>query len=301
MQRELTPFICTSPLLPSQTTPGLCFKAENLQKTGSFKVRPAFAQLLRLSPDEQNRGLVTSSSGNFAQAAAFSAKALGLDLKVVMMKGASPLKREKTLLFGGKVVPCEDRFEARQETVDSIVRTEGRSQIFPYDHPLAILGNATAGMEILQQAPAAANIVVPVSGGGLISGILTAVRASGRQVNVWGVQPSGSNATALSFQEKKPVAIEAARTIADGLSVTRPGHHTFPIIRDLAHDLVVVEEDSIRRAVRRLFSEEKLVVEPSGAVTLAAVLEKKVPADSVCLLSGGNVSPKLFAELIQAG
>ena len=148
---------------------------------------------------------------------------------------------------------------------------------------------------MIEQFPELRHIVVPISGGGLISGIAWAVKERRPDVLIWGVQPTGSNATFLSFHQGSPASIKEARTIADGLMVTQPGELTFPLIQRYVHDVVEVDEDSILRAVRMLAEEEKLVVEPSGAVTLAAVLDDKAPAsNTVCFLSGGNISPEVL-------
>jgi len=251
--------------------------------------------MVALTASELQAGIVTSSSGNFAQATAYAASLLGVSAKIVMMRSSNPTKVEGTRRWGGEVIFCDDRFDARAEEVSRIRKQDGRTEIFPYNHPRAVLGNASAGLEILEQLAEVKNIVVPISGGGLISGIAWAVRERRPDVLVWGVQPRGSNATFLSFREGKPVSIDRARTIADGLTVTRPGVITFPLIRRYVHDVVEVEEDAILRAVRIIAEQEKLIVEPSGAVPLAALHSGKVPAsNTVCLLSGGNISPEVL-------
>jgi threonine dehydratase len=297
---RLREVVIRTPLLPSQSRPGVFFKTENFQKTGSFKIRAAYNQIARLDEHERRRGIVTSSSGNFAQGAAIAAELLGVSAKIVMMECSSPTKIERTRALGGEVIFCENRFEAREEKVAEIKQTEGRATIHPYNHPDAIAGNASGGLEILEQFPEIKNLIVPVSGGGLISGLAVAMKTNKPSVQVWGVQSAGSNAAFLSFQEGRPVSIEKANTIADGLAVTRPGSITFPLIRQFVTDVVAVSEDSIRQAVRDFILGEKLVVEPSGAVTLAAILEDQVPADNtVCFLSGGNIDPILLSKILQ--
>jgi len=284
-----------TPLLPCSKNSDVKLKTENLQMTGSFKIRAAFNQISLLSDEEKHRGIVTSSSGNFAQAAAYAAKTLGVTAKVVMMKSSSPIKAHRTLSYGAEVVFCEDQFEARGKMVAHIQRAESRVPVHPYDHPLAIAGNGTIALEVMDHWKEVENIVAPVSGGGLISGIALAAKARNPQVRIWGVQPEGSNATCLSFRAGKAISIDHAHTVADGLMVTRPGALTLPIIQALVEDVVTVKEDSILAAVRWLLLEEKLVVEPSGAVPLAAVLEGKVPSRATTLvLSGGNISPELL-------
>ncbi len=293
--------VLETPLLASKLTSGVSFKTENLQVTGSFKIRPAYSQMIALTSEQLRAGIVTSSSGNFAQATAYAASLLGVSAKIVMMRSSNPIKVERTERLGGEVVFCENRFEARAEEVARIREQEARTEMFPYNHPNAVAGNASAGLEIIEQFPEVRHIVVPISGGGLISGIAWAVREQRPDVLIWGVQPTGSNATFLSFHQGKPRSINEACTIADGLQVTRPGELTFPLIQRYVHDVVEVEEESILHTVRILAEEEKLVVEPSGAVTLAAVLDGKVPAsDTVCLLSGGNISPEILKAALDA-
>lgn len=279
-----------TPLLRSGYHPELYLKAENFQVTGSFKIRAAFNEIAALPDAEKEKGVVTSSSGNFAQGVAYAARMLGISAHIVMMKSANPLKVERTRKLGGQVVWCDDRFEARAERVAEIHEKEGRTIIHPYDHPDVVAGNGTIALEILEQCPDVENIVVPISGGGLVGGVAFTAGTQKPSIKIWGVQPRGSNAAYLSFQQKQIVSIDRARTIADGLRVTRPGELPFSIMREHLEDVVVVEEESIVRAVQHFLSEEKLVVEPSGAVPMAAVLENKVPlSKTVLVLSGGNM------------
>ena len=298
-RRLLKPYLRLTPVLPSGLDSHLFYKTENLQVTGSFKVRTAFSQLLRLPADEARRGIVTSSSGNFGLATAYAASRLGLSTKIVMMKSANPVKVARTKRYGGEIVFCEDRFEARADAVAEIVRTEGRTEIAPYDHPFAVLGSTTLAAEIVEQSPEVENIVVPVSGGGLIAGIAAAAKLQKPGIRVWGVQPKGSNATYLSFEARDYRSIDQARTVADGLMVTRPGKVTFPLILQFVEDVVTVCEAAILQAVCHLHEEERLVVEPSGAVTLAAVMEGKVTQkNTVLVLSGGNIAPDVLRQAI---
>ena len=297
-RRELAPVLQRTPLLRAQARDDLFFKAENLQIAGSFKLRPAYMQLSRLSAEERARGVVTSSSGNFALGVAYASRLLGVSAKIVMMRSASPLKARRTRELGAEVVPCEDRFEARAETVERIRREEDRTTVHPYDHPNALLGNATLGAEIAQLGESLRHVVVPVSGGGLIAGILTALAQLRPDVRVWGVQAEGSDAAFRSFQAKRRVRIERASTMADGLMVTEPGSLTFPILLQHAAGVVTVGEEAILRATRELLHDQHLVVEPSGAVTLAAVREGEVPSEgTVCVLSGGNISPEILRRI----
>ncbi|MEJ2079580.1 MAG: threonine/serine dehydratase [Acidobacteriota bacterium] len=299
-RQELAPVLRKTPVLESQSGEKLWFKPESLQVTGSFKIRPAYLQLARLSDRERRQGVVTSSSGNFALGVAYASRLLGVSAKIVMMRSANALKARRTRELGAEIVFCEDRFEARAETVENIRREEGRTPIHPYNHPHAILGNTSLGAEIAEQAAAVRNVVVPVSGGGLIAGILTALSQLRPEIAVWGVQAEGSDATYLSFRQKHPVRIDKARTIADGLMVTEPGSLTFPILLDQAAGVVTVSERSILDATSELLHREHLVVEPSGAVTLAAVREGRVPSDAtLCVLSGGNISTEILERIVE--
>ncbi len=300
--RRLQPFIRKTPVLPSNFSPDLFFKAESLQLTGSFKIRTALHQLLRLSEKQRQCGIVASSSGNFAQGVALAGKLLGAETTVVMMRSSNPLKVERTRALGSRVVFCGDRFQARQEEVERLRREEGCLEVHPYDRPDGILGNATLGLETAEQLPGLRHAVIPISGGGLIAGVACALKALVPAIRIWGVQPLRSNATQLSFQKRRVCSIAESRTIADGLRVTQPGEVTFPLIQRVVDDVVAVKEASIRRAVGHLLWEERLLVEPSGAVTLAAVMEEKVPVDNtVLVLSGGNIDPGLLAELAAEG
>jgi threonine dehydratase len=295
---RLQSFLQPTPSLVSKQIPGLFLKAESLQVTGSFKARTALAQLVPVAEEAARRGVVASSSGNFAQGVAWAARQLGISAKIVMMRSSNPLKVERTRRLGGEVIFCDDSFPARAATVEEIRRAEGRLVAYPYDHPLAIAGNASIALEILEQVPEVRRIVVPISGGGLISGILQAVRLRGVDVQVWGVQPEGSNATFLSFREGRPRSIDRARTVCDGLTVTFPGRLTFPILLQHAAGVLCIPEDEVRKATRGCWEEEKLVVEPSGAITLAPVLSGRLPAEgTVCVLSGGNLDPRLVPAL----
>lgn len=298
---RLASYVRHTPLLQSLQRPNLFFKAENLQPTGSFKVRAAFNQLLLFSESERRRGVVTSSSGNFAQAVAYAGNLLGISTKIVMMESADPNKIARTRDWGAEVVVCEDRFEARESNVARIQRLEKRIPIHPYDHPAAVAGNGTIGLEVLEQCPGLQDVMVPVSGGGLLAGVAFAIKTIQPAVRVWGVQSKGANAAYLSFQQGRLCSIEKADTIADGLTVTRPGEFTFRWIQAFVDQIVQVEDDSIRQAVGSLWSEERLVVEPSGAAGLAAVLEGQVPGSNIVLiLSGGNLSPPLLRSWIPA-
>ncbi len=297
---NVRPYLRRTPTLPAIFSDGLFLKAENLQNTNSFKVRAAAGQILSLSEDQLSRGLVTSSSGNFGQAAAYVASSVGCDLQVVMSRNSNPLKVELTRRRGADVVFCDDHLRARQARVEEIESSRGATQIHPFNHPNAILGNASVGLEVLEQQPEARHFVVPISGGGLISGAALGAKLLNPAIQVWGVQAEGSNAAYLSFRAGRVLSLEKTETIADGLRANAPGDLTFQMIQEYVDSVVTVSEDSIRRAVAHFFQSERLVVEPSGAVGMAAIMEGQVPArDTVLLVSGGNIDPQVLLDCLQ--
>jgi threonine dehydratase len=215
-----------------------------------------------------------------------------------MMESSNPVKIERVLKHQAAIAFCGNTFRDRQEKVEAIQEEEGRTVIYPFDHNDAILGSATVGLEILEQFQDMRRVVTPVSGGGLISGIALAVKQSNPDIEIIGVQPRGSNATTRSFNEGTKITLEKSNTVADGLRVTEPGSITFPLIQQFVDEMVEVSEDSIKAATSRIIFQEKLLVEPSGAVPLAAVLEGKVKSDNTLLvLSGGNIDPE-FLKLL---
>lgn len=295
---RLRPLVRVTPLLQSHFDEEIHFKAESLQVTGSFKARTACNQILQLSEEDRLRGIVTASSGNFAQGVAYASTRLGISAKVVMMRRSNPLKVERTRQLGAEVVFCENTLESRVATVAEIADSEGRATIHPYDHVHAVAGNGSVGLEILEQFPEVENIAVPVSGGGLVCGVAIAVKSFKPGVKVWGVQPSGNPTTYLSFQAGEPRSRDHAETIADGLMVTTPGAVTFPIIQSWVDEMVIAEEERILQAVRHFLERERLVVEPSGAVPLAAVMADRIPRrNTVLILTGGNIAPDLLRSL----
>jgi threonine dehydratase len=301
VRQRLAPLILVTPLLESKVKSGVRFKPENLQRTGSFKIRPALNQALCLDEADRVKGIVTSSSGNFAQGAAYACSCLGISAKIVMMRSSNPIKVRRTRDLGAEVVFCDDRFVAREAEVEKIKKKEGRAEIHPYNRTTVVAANATIGAEICEQFAEVQNVVVPVSGGGLVAGIAQAVKLMSPSTRVWGVQPEKSNATYLSFGKGQMIEIDQPVTIADGLMVTRPGSLTFPIIQKYVDQMVVVREECILQTVGVLLREEKLVVEPSGAVTLAAVMEGLIPAENtVCVLSGGNIDPRILYAALKA-
>lgn len=277
-------------------------KTENLQVTGSYKARAAFTILNALSTEQRWRGAAISSSGNFASAFAFMGRLLNIPTAIVMMQKTAPFKVEKTRRYGGEVVFCENRFEARWETLDGLQAERGLTTINTFEAPEVIQGHGTIGLEILQDLQEPGTVLVPISSGGLIAGVATAVKESRPEVRVIGVQPEGANAMYLSFREGTLQRIQRVETLCDALVATRPGALPFAHVQRYVDDVVLVSDDAIRQAVGLLFETAKLVVEPSGAVGIAALLSGRVQSDEkpvVALLSGGNISRETFVALLQ--
>ena len=276
-------------------------KLETQQPTNSFKVRPALNAMLRHLDEARRRGVVTSSSGNYAQAVAYAARALDVNAQIVMMRKSSPLKVERTRQLGGEVVFCENTFQDRWKTVFRIQDETGRLLLHPFDSEETIAGDGTIGLELVEQIESDFCAVVPVSGGGLIAGIAAVVKTLRPGCCVIGVQPAANPSMALSVEKGKRVTVTPGPTLADALTVATPGERTFEIVRRRVDQVVLVEEAKIIEGVRTLAEEQKLVVEPGGAVGAAALLSDKIDRgnlDVVLILSGGNILPSKLAELL---
>jgi len=272
-------------------------KAENLQKAGSFKARGAFNRALTLSEDERSRGLITYSSGNHGQAVAYVARELGLSALIVVPEDAPPAKIAACRGYGAEVELAGTTSDHRRARALEIVEQRGLALIQPFDDPMIIAGQGSCGLEILEQLPEVGTIAVPIGGGGLVAGILAAVRPA---VRVIGVEPRAACAMKNSLAAGRPVQTEPGPTIADGLKPTRPGNWNLKHAVELGLKVVTVEDAAIEEAMRRLFERARLVVEPSGAATTAALLAGSIPGDDplVLVLSGGNVDPLLFARVL---
>ncbi|GGO71677.1 threonine ammonia-lyase [Nocardioides deserti] len=278
-------------------------KCENLQRTGSFKARGAYVRIARLSDEERARGVVAASAGNHAQGVALAARMLGTRATVFMPEGAPIPKEKATRGYGAEVV-----FEGRnlEESLVAARRFEaetGAVLIHPFDHADIVVGQATAGLEILEQAPEARTVLVPTGGGGLLAGIAIAVKAARPDVRVVGVQAAGAAAYPASLAQGRPVALEAMKTMADGIAVGLPGEITFAAVRDHVDEIRTVSEDSLSRALLALVERAKLVVEPAGAAAVAAVLDDPAGFETpaVAVLSGGNIDPLLLGKVIRQG
>lgn len=268
------------------------FKCENFQRGGSFKIRGASNFIYSLSREELRRGVVAYSSGNHAQAVAIAAESVGAPATLVMPEDAPRSKVAATRAHGATIVTY-DRFRESREAIGRRIAAEtGAVLVPPYDHPWTIAGQGTAAIELLEQAPDIEALVVPVGGGGLISGCSIAAKALRPAIRVFGAEPELANDTYLSLEAGRRVEIPIPPTVADGLRATQPGQITFPIIQRLVERILLVTEQEIKDTVKFLMSRLKIVVEPSGAVAAAAVLHRRLPPEvrrAGILISGGNV------------
>ena len=285
--------------------PEIWLKAENEQPIGSFKLRGAYNKIASLTPDELKRGVITYSSGNHAQGVAYAARALGAKAVIVMPESAPRIKREATLALGAEVVLVGPASTERKLRAEELVAEHGYVMVPPYDDDFIIAGQATCGLEIAEQAPDADLVLSPVSGGGLLSGVATALKLSGARAEVWGCEPELAGDAAESFRTRTLVewpGSQTTRTIADGLRTQSLGERNFQHILQFVDGIVTVTEEEILEATRVLLLASDIVAEPSGAVTLAAALFHSDALPSarkiVVIVSGGNIDPKLKDELV---
>ena len=278
-------------------------KAENLQRTGSFKARGAYVRLSRLSESERARGVVAASAGNHAQGVALAAQLVGTRATVFMPEGAPIPKERATRGYGAEVVFTGTYLEHALVAAQEFAERTGAVFIHPFDHEDVIAGQGTVGLEILEQLPEAASVIVPTGGGGLLAGVALAVKAVRPDVRVVGVQAKDAAAYPGSLDAGRPTPLEQMRTMADGIAVGRPGDLTFAAVRDHVDDVVTVSEDGLARAVLALAERAKLVSEPAGAAAVAALLEdpSRFPTPCVAVVSGGNIDPLLLGKVIRHG
>jgi len=278
-------------------------KCENLQRTGSFKVRGAYVRISRLSEDERAHGVVAASAGNHAQGVALAASLLGIKSTVFMPEGAPIPKEKATRAYGADVVfhgrYLEDALARARQFADET----GAVLIHPFDHVDIVAGQGTAGLEILEQAPEVTTVLVPTGGGGLLAGIAIAIKAARPDVRVIGVQAEGAAAYPGSLASGAPVALESMQTMADGIAVGLPGDVTFAAVREHVDEIVTVSEESLSRALLALVERAKMVVEPAGAAAVAAILDDptRYATPTVAVLSGGNIDPLLLGKVIRHG
>ena len=297
----IRPYAVRTPLLAAPW-PGLWLKPENLQPIGAFKIRGAVTAISRLDPAVRARGVLAHSSGNHAQAVAYTARAFGIDAHIVIPDNAPVGKIQATRELGATVelVPVEERFSRPAELAEQT----GKAMIAPFDNPDVISGQGTVGLEIAADLPDVTTVLVPVSGGGLISGIAAAITALLPGAKVIGVEPELAGDAAESFRAGRRIPwtpAQTARTRADGLRTFSVGELPWEHIRTQVHDIINVTEDEIADATRRLILQARLVAEPSGAVATAAYLHHadQLPGGkTVAVLSGGNIDPAVLRKLL---
>lgn len=303
---QLTPVDHTTSLTEITGVPTF-MKLENLQRTGSFKLRGAAYRLSRLTDAERARGVVAASAGNHAQGVALAAQQLGIHATVFMPLGAPVPKLLATASYGATINTDGTSVEECLVLASAHAHTTGAVLIHPFDHADIVAGQGTIGLEIMDQVPDAHTIVVPIGGGGLIAGVAVAVKArareQGRTVRVIGVQASAAAAYPPSLAAGVPTRVDCSPTIADGIAVSTPGAVPFGIVKDLVDEVVTVSEDDLARAVLTLLERTKLVVEPAGAAAVAAILAGAVAADGplVSVVSGGNIDPLLLQRIVSQG
>ena len=278
-------------------------KCENLQRAGSYKVRGAYVRIARLSPEERARGVVAASAGNHAQGVALAAQQLGCAATVFMPTGAPLPKVAATKGYGAAVELVGNTVDEALVAAQEHAKATGAVFIHPFDHPHVIAGQGTVALEILEQCPDVRTIVLGVGGGGLVSGVAVAAKAIRPDVRIVGVQAVGAAAFPPSLAAGKPVRLPAFATIADGIAVGRPGDLTFAHVSKLVDEVVTVTDEDISRALVMLLERCKLVVEPAGAVGVAALMAGAVQVEApvVAVLTGGNIDPLLILRVIEHG
>lgn len=279
-------------------------KTENLQVTGSFKLRGAYFKISRLSEAEKAAGIVACSAGNHAQGVALAAKRMGIKSTICMPDGAPISKVEATKSYGAEIALVKGAYDDAHTYAGKLVEETGATLIHPFDDPDVIAGQGTIGLEILDQLPDVDAIVVPVGGGGLISGVAFAVKQLKPSVKIYGVQAQEAASMADSLKQDEQITLSNVSTFADGIAVKHPGDLTFSLNKEYVDDVVTVTEDEIATAILTLIEKQKLIAEGAGAVSVAAVMFDKIPVEGkkvVCLVSGGNIDVNILSRVITRG
>ena len=295
---SVTPLIDVS----SQAGRPLFLKCENMQPCGAFKIRGAYNMVAQLTADQRQRGVITYSSGNHGQAMALAARQLGAPAVVVMPTTAPRVKVEGARSFGAEVIFEGTTSADRRARAETEAAARGLTMVPPFDHEWIIAGQGTVGLEILEQRPEVSAIVVPIGGGGLAAGVAAAVKQARPEVRVIGVEPIGAAGMRASLDAGEPVTLAKAASVADGLMPVRPGDLTFEYVSRFADDVVTVDDEQIVEAVLWAFNRAKVVAEPSGAASLAAVLtgivdrKQRIAGPIVAIISGGNMGAERLVD-----
>lgn len=282
----------------------LYLKTENLQVTGSFKVRGAYYKISQLSEAERAKGIVACSAGNHAQGVALAAQKMGIKSVICMPDGAPISKVEATKAFGAEACLVPGAYDDAYQKALSLCEETGATLIHPFDDEEVIAGQGTIGLEILEQIADADAVVVPVGGGGLVAGVAYAIKHLRPDIKVYGVQAERAASMAESLKLGKQVTLDSVSTFADGIAVKHPGDNTFKLIGEYVDDVVTVTEDEIATAILTLMEKQKLVAEGAGAVSVAAVMFDKVPVKGkkvVCVVSGGNIDVNILSRVVTRG
>jgi threonine dehydratase len=285
------------------TASRLLLKAESLQPMGAFKIRGAFNMIAQLPKENLTRGVITYSSGNHGQAVALAAQKLGAPAVIVMPTTAPQVKIDGCQSYGAEVIMAGTTSLDRQKRAEQVAAERGLTIVPPFDHRQIIIGQGTMGLEILEQCPDVGTVFVPVGGGGMASGVAAAIKLSKPSVRIVAVEPAGAPKMSKSLEAGQPITLPSSQSIADGLMNLRPGDITFAHIRKYVDEVVMVSEEDIAKMVGWLFRNARLVAEPSGAVTTAAVALGLGNVDLtkgpvVAVVSGGNVAPEAFAQYV---
>ncbi len=307
-QDRIQRIILRTPTIYSDTLSKLAgrevlLKLENLQKTGSFKIRGAYNKLSQLPPSFRKKGVVAASAGNHAQGVALASSVLGIHSTIVMPEGVSLAKQMATQDYGGEIVLFGQNTDEALAYAKKLAK-DGKPLIHPFDDEQVIAGQGTIGLEILEQVPGVEAILVPVGGGGLISGIATIVKKRRLEVKVIGVQSAHAPSGFYSVKKKKIVEVKARPTLADGIAIQKMGEITFPVIRKEVDEIITVQEDEIASAILLLMERTRVVAEGAGATPLAALLSKRSKIKSkrvVLVISGGNIDFHLVDRIIEKG
>ena len=290
-----------TPLLDVTALAGrsLLLKCESMQPGGAFKIRGAYNMVARLTPEQRARGVVTYSSGNHGQALALAAREMGAPAVVVMPTTAPAIKVEGARGFGAEVIFAGTTSSDRKTRAEQEAAARGLTMVPPFDHEWIIAGQGTLGLELLEQRPDVETVLVPVGGGGLLAGVSAAIKQTNPAVRVIGVEPAGAAAMKASLSQGHVVTLDKTASVADGLMPVRPGDLTFAHAQKYVDDVITVEDEQIIDAVLWLFTKAKVVAEPSGAATVAAVLAGLVPGSgpTIAIVSGGNIGLDKLDEL----
>ena len=282
----------------------LYLKTENLQVTGSFKLRGAYYKISQLTPEEAAKGVIACSAGNHAQGVALAATKMGIKSVICMPDGAPIMKVENTKRLGAQVELVPGAYDEAHDRAVQIQEKTGMTFIHPYDDELVMAGQGSIGLEILDQLPDVEAVIVPIGGGGLISGVAFAIKSLRPDVKIYGVQAAGAASMFNAFKDHKYETLSSVNTFADGIAVKTPGENTYEMICKYVDDIVTVSEDEIATAILSLIEKQKLIAEGAGATPVAAAIFNKLPIKgkkTVCLVSGGNIDVNILSRVITRG